>query len=495
MASNIPLIPSYENCFVQDTQDALLLVQAVVDQILPSAERRPQDSERADLIKSGNIFIFDERRGHIQRWTDGISWSPSRILGEFLLYREKNLDGRARGGTNSRRNSQYFESYRQGPKWPHGVRKPGIRRPQSGYTNSPISAKPCPYDAAKYIADYNLYGSLMSSEQYKENGLIKKTISIPYGDSSYRLISYYVPHDVELGLLKVPSEDGKFAQVVINPDLAVSKNVKVPIVLNSLSSPRSSVSSYSSIQSRSSINSTQSSVHSGPPMGYYDTQNSAFSNTAYSFMPQYTQQYTDESETSSRCSTARYAPLGDGYDRSMAAKQNEWMLPFQTNQKCPSGAVFPPPLPNQMSAADLNSSNYFPPQVKPQESASYDDFEPSAYEMRQFADQTGIQGSNVQLQNQLHATHLYTQESADCEPRAPSLFQSDLPKHPLSPSSSSSSIRGMSASLINAEAGGEMYAPGIKTESELASSYDDEIPIFPNAELVHNHEELVSGRR
>jgi hypothetical protein len=36
----------------------------------------------------GNVFIYEENASGIKRWTDGVTWSPSRIMGNFLVYRE-----------------------------------------------------------------------------------------------------------------------------------------------------------------------------------------------------------------------------------------------------------------------------------------------------------------------------------------------------------------------------------------------------------------------
>ncbi|KAF9438460.1 hypothetical protein BGZ76_007714 [Entomortierella beljakovae] len=40
------------------------------------------------LITPGSVFVFDEKESGICRWTDGRIWSPSRICGNFLVYRE-----------------------------------------------------------------------------------------------------------------------------------------------------------------------------------------------------------------------------------------------------------------------------------------------------------------------------------------------------------------------------------------------------------------------
>lgn len=50
--------------------------------------RRLLDSERAALVRSGNVFVWDEQETGIRRWTDGRVWSASRVHGGFLTYRE-----------------------------------------------------------------------------------------------------------------------------------------------------------------------------------------------------------------------------------------------------------------------------------------------------------------------------------------------------------------------------------------------------------------------
>lgn len=50
--------------------------------------RRLLDDERAVLIDSGSVFVWDEGEAGMRRWTDGRCWSASRVSGSFLTYRE-----------------------------------------------------------------------------------------------------------------------------------------------------------------------------------------------------------------------------------------------------------------------------------------------------------------------------------------------------------------------------------------------------------------------
>ncbi|PWN42372.1 hypothetical protein IE81DRAFT_347476 [Ceraceosorus guamensis] len=73
--------------YIASTHDALLVFEAVRQKKMSKIPRRLRDDERK-LIRSGSVFVFDERESGIKRWTDGLLWSPSRILMNFLVYRQ-----------------------------------------------------------------------------------------------------------------------------------------------------------------------------------------------------------------------------------------------------------------------------------------------------------------------------------------------------------------------------------------------------------------------
>lgn len=81
------LQPTFQG-HVATIQDALILFEACLQSHLSHVWRRPHERERKNLIRSGSIFIYEENESSIKRWTDGFTWSPSRILGNFLVYRE-----------------------------------------------------------------------------------------------------------------------------------------------------------------------------------------------------------------------------------------------------------------------------------------------------------------------------------------------------------------------------------------------------------------------
>jgi hypothetical protein len=71
--------------YCENTHDALILFEAAKRGIIPRVTRRLTDREKAAMIKSGAVFVFDEHESNIKRWTDGMSWSPSRIFGNYLV--------------------------------------------------------------------------------------------------------------------------------------------------------------------------------------------------------------------------------------------------------------------------------------------------------------------------------------------------------------------------------------------------------------------------
>ncbi|KAI8583897.1 hypothetical protein K450DRAFT_195618 [Umbelopsis ramanniana AG] len=73
--------------YIKCTQDALVLFKACQLGILPRIRRRLSDRERSN-IRSGSVFVWYEREAGMRRWTDGRSWSPSRVAGSFLTYKE-----------------------------------------------------------------------------------------------------------------------------------------------------------------------------------------------------------------------------------------------------------------------------------------------------------------------------------------------------------------------------------------------------------------------
>ncbi|KAF9430544.1 hypothetical protein BGZ94_006194 [Podila epigama] len=122
--------------------------------IISRVHRRLSDIERQS-VRSGSVYCFDEREAGMRRWTDGKSWSPSRVTGSFLTYRE--------------------------------------------------------------LEDTSAPGQGSGKNIYRADGLLKQSFSITTSDNKkLHLISYFTNEDVASErLFETPSRDPRFAGIVI----------------------------------------------------------------------------------------------------------------------------------------------------------------------------------------------------------------------------------------------------------------------------------------
>ena len=149
--------------WIETTGDALLILEAARRGLIPRVTRRLVDSERK-MITSGSVFVFDEDESGIKRWTDGFFWSPSRILGNFLLYRE--TEKRGAGHRGARNDAE------QGGEPSSGdvTKSEGqtLSRPRGETTRLGIDRQ----------RERSLVGSLTNSYKFKSGGMMKKVRSI-----------------------------------------------------------------------------------------------------------------------------------------------------------------------------------------------------------------------------------------------------------------------------------------------------------------------------
>ncbi|KAI1046291.1 hypothetical protein LB505_008502 [Fusarium chuoi] len=219
MAGTMPLRPTYVG-FVRDTTDALLIFEACLSGTLSHVPRRPHDRERQDLIKSGNIFVYEEHASGIKRWTDSISWSPSRILGNYLLYRE--LEKPFPPGEKKRARGRNGKSTTQSGGISKARQRNTVPFPQGLEHGNE-------YPSVPSDDERHLVGSLVDSYDFKEQGLVKKTISITYQGVPHHLVSYYNVEDVKAGLLSGPSDDPRLRGVVPRTELMSGQNFRAPV--------------------------------------------------------------------------------------------------------------------------------------------------------------------------------------------------------------------------------------------------------------------------
>ncbi|KAF8151016.1 Gti1/Pac2 family-domain-containing protein [Crassisporium funariophilum] len=222
MTSN-PDVPPFTG-YVETTVNALRLIHAARQGVIPRITRRLNDSERRTMIKSGAVFVFSVEESGIKRWTgkslatycaenlelysnavltmvvDGLLWSPSRIVSNFLVYREINERTSSRGNHKK--------------PYPHD--------------DSPTRAL-----ARKSSPDQQLpmgFKGLGGSDQgtFKVGGLIKKTITVTIEGSDLHLISYYTSEDIRSGKLKRPSSRPDIMSLYMPPHIFRLTNFRAP---------------------------------------------------------------------------------------------------------------------------------------------------------------------------------------------------------------------------------------------------------------------------
>ena len=183
---------------VRSPADAIILFEACRMGLLPRVQRRLSEKERQS-IRSGSVFVWDEREAGMRRWTDGKSWSASRVSGSFLTYRE--MEGRRAGVTSS--------SLR-------GGRTPESTRGSDDDRGEGADGSPDGY-------------------RYKPDGLMKQSFSISTSTGQHlHLISYYSRNHPSAANLQQPSTDPNLRHVRpqkgLYPESTVNDQQNLPVV-------------------------------------------------------------------------------------------------------------------------------------------------------------------------------------------------------------------------------------------------------------------------
>ncbi|KZP31908.1 hypothetical protein FIBSPDRAFT_723312 [Athelia psychrophila] len=172
--------------WIDTTWDALLVLEAARRGIVPRVTRRFHDIEKRNMIRSGAVIVFTEEESSVKRWTDPYLWSASRMLGNFMIYRERE-DAR-----DTKVAPATLRSTLQKPKERCEGLDPELERA--------------------------IYGSWRRGKGLKKDGLMKKTFSLVVDGATYHLISYYNPNDVVSGTLRTPSSMPHVANLPIGPE-------------------------------------------------------------------------------------------------------------------------------------------------------------------------------------------------------------------------------------------------------------------------------------
>lgn len=212
---------------IETTKDALIIFEACFSGTLAHCFRRPHDRERNQLIVSGNVFVYEEATSGIKRWTDGIPWSPSRILTNFLIYRQLNSPfppgEKKRATKRSQRalkpGDPYSASATTTPTTDEGRPFPGPESPNPSQNKQD--------DGPDKDANRGLVGSLVDSYEFKENGLLKKTMTVTVHNVQHHLVSYYSLEDAKHNL-RTPRDDPRLKDLPIRDALLNQPKFKFP---------------------------------------------------------------------------------------------------------------------------------------------------------------------------------------------------------------------------------------------------------------------------
>lgn len=185
---------------VRTPTDAIILFEACRIGLLPRVQRRLSEKERQS-IKSGSVFVWDEREAGMRRWTDGKSWSASRVSGSFLTYRE--MEGK--------RGSSGFDKSQQN--------RDGMQNAEPEEDGGP------------------------DGYRYKPDGLMKQSFSITTnGGQHLHLISYFSRSSQAASGLVQPSNDPQLRHIRpekgMYPESTVHEQSNIPAVTRGpMSSP------------------------------------------------------------------------------------------------------------------------------------------------------------------------------------------------------------------------------------------------------------------
>jgi hypothetical protein len=210
---------------IETTKDALIIFEACFSGSLAHCFRRPHDRERNQLIVSGNVFVYEEATSGIKRWTDGIPWSPSRILTNFLIYRQ--LNSPFPPGEKKRATKRSQRSIKPGEPYPSSASSTPVTDESRPFP--PASPNPSikADETSDKDANRGLVGSLVDSYEFKENGLLKKTMTVTVHNVQHHLVSYYSLEDAK-HKLRTPRDDPHLKDLPIRGELLNQPKFKFP---------------------------------------------------------------------------------------------------------------------------------------------------------------------------------------------------------------------------------------------------------------------------
>jgi hypothetical protein len=213
--------------------DGLILFQACLSGKLHSIPQHPGDKGRSDVIRSGNVFVYEENASGIKRWTDGVAWSPSRVLGNFLIYRELDKPFPPSKKKRAIKRKRNIVPGVDGPQGGGFDRQGNVETPRPTVSLEPPINPEIKPELSSCERDRelqrSLIGSLVDNHEFRAHGPVKKTMNICVNGISHHMVSYYKVNDVKHNLLSRPLQDPHLQHISVRPELYLKQNFRAPI--------------------------------------------------------------------------------------------------------------------------------------------------------------------------------------------------------------------------------------------------------------------------
>ncbi|KAH7104615.1 Gti1/Pac2 family-domain-containing protein [Auriculariales sp. MPI-PUGE-AT-0066] len=197
-------------CWVKNEYDLAVLLNAVLKGYARPVESRFPEGTRKECVVSGLWCIVLPSAGKISRWTDGVIWSPSRIHGNFLIYRQVNFSQPRDPALRIQREHQ------TGPYSPALNLKKSKKALDHARSSVPVTHRD--HDYLTTVYDRTIVASWNDNTEFTLDGMCKKTIQV-FFHTDYRLISYYNPLDAHSGALPRASEVPAYRDLEMDEEL------------------------------------------------------------------------------------------------------------------------------------------------------------------------------------------------------------------------------------------------------------------------------------
>ncbi|KZP04898.1 hypothetical protein FIBSPDRAFT_940754 [Athelia psychrophila] len=187
---------------VDNTVHAFRLVLAAETGLVPRIIRRLSQGEHTRMVESGAVIVFNVQESGMKRWRDGLLWSPSRIEGNFLVYKEMTqLSEIERHSTSSKESSSFIKV--------DGLRKRTIT----------VKLRHCEYHVISYYTSKDIQSGRLNRVSSRPD-----IMALELHASFFDLAGYRIPPQVYGGVVIYEAEDEEVALHTISAQASPPTN-------------------------------------------------------------------------------------------------------------------------------------------------------------------------------------------------------------------------------------------------------------------------------